>query len=414
MSYAIVRTDNIAGTDVRAQLVSVKYMGADGQTPTAIENGNVILLDQLVNLEREIYTAKTVASDSPLGSVVLVATPELMYDERDIPLDKFINKAGRTARAYHLHKGGIFSVTAEALDGTGAVGKVVELEDDSTKLKVSDSATDGATQVGMIIEEDRIGGYDYFAIKIGAHNVPESSDTQTSNTISPSRATFDINEDGADHKDIKFYITTANSGVTIEKLYLQQESEPDPETDIEAPDHVNDVTLWAVSTAESGAAHLLTLYPVLFDEQPEGEMPVYALMSDGSIVSATIYITDTTEQEPIPTPPTDIISPATATFDLNPNGANHRDVVLTVTPAIAGTEIDKLQFFDEDEQEWQDVPQTIDALTIWSLDASKLVLTVYVAAFMEHPAGTELTAAAVLTDGTKINVTVTIEDTTGG
>jgi len=106
------------------------------------------------------------------------------------------------------------------------------------------------------------------------------------------------------------------------------------------------------------------------------------------------------------------ISPESVTFDLNQSGANHRDLVFTVTPAIVGTEIDKFQFFNEDEQQWQDVPQKIDDLDVWSLDESKLVLTVYVVAFMAHPAGTELTASVVLTDGTGINVTVTIEDTT--
>ena len=31
--HAVVRTDNMTGTDVRSQLVSIKYMGADGETP---------------------------------------------------------------------------------------------------------------------------------------------------------------------------------------------------------------------------------------------------------------------------------------------------------------------------------------------------------------------------------------------
>lgn len=42
MAYGIVRTDNMYGTDVRAALVSIKYMGDNGTTPTAIENGNVL------------------------------------------------------------------------------------------------------------------------------------------------------------------------------------------------------------------------------------------------------------------------------------------------------------------------------------------------------------------------------------
>ena len=42
MSYAVVRTDLMSGTNVEAGLVSIKYMGDDGKTDTAIENGNVL------------------------------------------------------------------------------------------------------------------------------------------------------------------------------------------------------------------------------------------------------------------------------------------------------------------------------------------------------------------------------------
>ena len=166
MAYGVVRTDNMAGTDVRGQLVSVEYMGSDGATATAIENGNVLLLDGLKTGEREIYVGAATAVDSPLEKVVLVASPELMYDERKIALDEFINPAGYPARGYHIHPGDTFSVTADAITGSPAVGYAVELAA-GTKLKAVASATNGSTQVGTIIEVDATGGYTYYVIKVG-------------------------------------------------------------------------------------------------------------------------------------------------------------------------------------------------------------------------------------------------------
>lgn len=167
MSYAVVRTDNMAGTDVRGQLVSVKYMGADGSTATAIENGNVLKLGALVEGEREIYVGGNVAANTAIEDVVLVASVETMYDERKRNLDEFVNKADAICRGYHIHSGDTFSVTAEALSGTGtpAVGNIVELAA-GTKLAFAASATSGSTQVGRIIAVDVAGRYTYYVIKV--------------------------------------------------------------------------------------------------------------------------------------------------------------------------------------------------------------------------------------------------------
>lgn len=173
MAYAVVRTDNMFGTDVRAGLVSIKYMGANGQTATAIENGNVLKVGALMGdatngYEREIFVGAAPAANDDLKDIVLVATPEVMYDERKRNLDEFINEAGRACRGYRLHKGDIFSVTKDALDGvaTPAIGNVVELKA-GTKLNVAASATDGSTQVGKIIAIDVVGRYTYYVILVG-------------------------------------------------------------------------------------------------------------------------------------------------------------------------------------------------------------------------------------------------------
>lgn len=169
-NYAVVRTDNMAGTDVRSQLVSVQYLGSNGATPTAIENGNVLKIGALKTGEREIYVGGAVAANDSLDDVVLVASPEVMYDERLHNLDQYINEAGKTCRGYHIHTNDIFSVTKEALTGasTPDVGDVVELAA-GTKLNVvaaATGATDGSTVVGTIIAIDVVGAYTFYAIRV--------------------------------------------------------------------------------------------------------------------------------------------------------------------------------------------------------------------------------------------------------
>lgn len=165
--YGVVRTDNLAGTDVRTALVSVRYMGADGKTAAEIENGNVVKMTVLVEGEREIFVATDVAADDKLIDVVLIAAPEVAYDERVRNLDEFINEAGKNVRGYHLHSGDEFSVTKEALTGVEApaVGNIVELAA-GTKLNVAASATADATAVGKIIAIEIVGRYTYYVIKV--------------------------------------------------------------------------------------------------------------------------------------------------------------------------------------------------------------------------------------------------------
>lgn len=167
MGYGVVRTDRLMGTDVRSMLESVKYMGA-GSTATAIDNGNVVKLDgSLMTGEREIKKGVTPAANDALDAIVLIASPEVMYDERKRNLDEFQNEAGKVCRGYHLHSGDIFSVTKDALDGaaTPAVGNVVELKA-GIKLNVAASATSGSTVVGKIIAVDVVGRYTYYVIQV--------------------------------------------------------------------------------------------------------------------------------------------------------------------------------------------------------------------------------------------------------
>ena len=164
--YAVVRTDNMFGTDVRAGLVSVKYMGADGAKAEEIENGCVVKLKELAEGEREVFVGVTPTAEDDLNDIVLIATPEVMYDERKKNLDQYVNEAGKISRGYRMHEG-IYSVTAEALIGTPAKGNIVELTA-GTKLNAVASATGSATKVGKIIDVETAGRHTYYVIRIGA------------------------------------------------------------------------------------------------------------------------------------------------------------------------------------------------------------------------------------------------------
>lgn len=163
--HAVVRTDLMSGTDVRADLVSVKYMGANGSTPTAIDNGNVLKIGALVEGQREVFVGGNVEAATPVTDIVLVASPEVEYDERKRNLEQFENAAGKVMRGYRLRSGDIFSVTKEAFANAPESNKVVELAA-GTKLKVVKTATESSTVVGDIIAVETAGRYTYYVVKV--------------------------------------------------------------------------------------------------------------------------------------------------------------------------------------------------------------------------------------------------------
>ena len=163
VKHAVVRTDLLAGTDVRSELISVRYQ-PDGEM-AEIDNGNIVKLDGLEDGSRTVYKGVAPEASTPLTDVVLIASPEVMYDERKKNLDLYFNEAGKISRGYQLTNPGGFSVTAEAFDGTPAKGKVVELMA-GTKLKVVDSATSGSTQVGVIADVNIVGRHTYYYVEL--------------------------------------------------------------------------------------------------------------------------------------------------------------------------------------------------------------------------------------------------------
>lgn len=118
MANRIVRLDNVSATRVPSLLKSAKFMGTDGATPTAIENGQLVAIRGLMDGEREVHVAvEPEAADTVIG---VVCTPEVIYDERglgDSDLGNFINGAGEVIRVAVLQKADIYSY-ADATSAT--------------------------------------------------------------------------------------------------------------------------------------------------------------------------------------------------------------------------------------------------------------------------------------------------------
>ena len=172
MAHGVVRTDLLAGTDVRSELVSVRYQPSDVMTD--IDNGNVVLLGALETGSRTVYKGATPAADSAIGDIALVASPEVIYNEHIHGLENYYNEAGKISRGYRLHEHDIFSVTGDALSAaaTPKVGDTVELQAD-TKLKVVGSATASTTTVGKIIDINVVGNLTFYVVEVGSGLVVE-------------------------------------------------------------------------------------------------------------------------------------------------------------------------------------------------------------------------------------------------
>ena len=146
MAHTVFRSDKMHGTENAADLVNVKIT-------EDLDNGSIVVVGAIATGEREAYTMSKPTAATALRAVALLAAPEVMYDERLKALSDFYNQSGAIVRGYRLVSGDEFSLTADGLDGTPAVGSVVELQA-AYKLKVVESLTSGSTQVGTVIANE--------------------------------------------------------------------------------------------------------------------------------------------------------------------------------------------------------------------------------------------------------------------
>ena len=163
MSYGVVNTCKMSGSKDPAFLVNVRY--SPSAVDTVIENGNVVLLGALDTSERDVYVGAIPARDSDRSMVALVASPELMADERKHNLNEFINPVSVPVRGYMFVSGNEFSLTADCFTNntstTLAIGHILELVA-GIKMSAVTSLTSGSTKIGTIIGIEG----DYYVVRV--------------------------------------------------------------------------------------------------------------------------------------------------------------------------------------------------------------------------------------------------------
>lgn len=156
----VINLDRISG----AQLFSLKHSAA-------LENGNVCNLGAIVAGEREVYDVATPATATLASAqVILVASPEVMYDETKLITD-FTIPAGTISRGVALVPGNIVQISDSIIDGTTVVGQFVIAA--NTSLKLAASATASGKFTGRVIEKGNI--------TVGLTNVPATTILVVSN-----------------------------------------------------------------------------------------------------------------------------------------------------------------------------------------------------------------------------------------
>ena len=159
--YCVVRTDLMSGTQNVADLMSVRFYKG-GSSQEAVENGVIAKVIGLEDGEREVYKVQEAADSDKLSECVLIASPELMKDERKVNLTEFINEKGSIARAYLLRSRNIFSLTKEgfATSKEPAKGDTVGIGENGKLDKDKDS-------FGKCIAIETAGAATYYVIEIG-------------------------------------------------------------------------------------------------------------------------------------------------------------------------------------------------------------------------------------------------------
>lgn len=161
MGYTVIRTDLLSGTDVAADLVSLRVYNAEDEY-IEVENGTIVELKGYEEGQREVMKAVLATADSKIEDCAIVATVEVMYDDRKKNLDEFINGKGSICRGYIPRSRNMYSITKEGFVGgvaPEAVGAEVGIGADG-KL---DSA---GTGYGSVMAIENTGRYTYYVIKI--------------------------------------------------------------------------------------------------------------------------------------------------------------------------------------------------------------------------------------------------------
>lgn len=138
---------------VRLDKLQASYVGnieSVAHASVVMKNGNVVSVGNFLNGKDEVRSATAPAALTE--EILLVAAPEVMYDERK-RLAEFTIPVGKPARAYHLTVGDVFTITDDGISGSTVLGQFVIPA--VGNLRLTASATEGTGRfVGKVIRKE--------------------------------------------------------------------------------------------------------------------------------------------------------------------------------------------------------------------------------------------------------------------
>lgn len=160
MAYTVFRSDLMSGTDVAADLVSLRVYN-DADEPIEVENGTIVELKGYEDGQREVMKAVLATADSKMEDCAIVATVEVFYDERKKNLDEYINEKNVICRGYIPRSRNMFSITKD-----GFVGGSVPAKDAEVGIGENGKLDAAGTGFGTCMAVEIAGRYTYYVIKI--------------------------------------------------------------------------------------------------------------------------------------------------------------------------------------------------------------------------------------------------------
>lgn len=147
----IVRKDKLLA-GYNGNLESVIVHDKSGEK-VATSNGVFVVLEGLMEGEREVRKAVLADSTDVGKDVLFIHNSEVMYDERLYKLEDFYIEEGKVARAYHLFDGDIITLTEDLFADEVTVGDVLAVKSDGLLGKVTLNEGEKAKVEFEVIED---------------------------------------------------------------------------------------------------------------------------------------------------------------------------------------------------------------------------------------------------------------------
>ncbi|MDY8023389.1 hypothetical protein [Paenibacillus polymyxa] len=122
-----------------------------------LKNGAITTIGGLVAGQREVVQGATPV-DVTVDEILLVASPEIVYEKEKHNIHDFINKAGERYRAFHYAIGDTVTVTDDMITGTSVKDQYLIPVNGSEKLKAAADLSGGTRFAARVLDKVKLYG----------------------------------------------------------------------------------------------------------------------------------------------------------------------------------------------------------------------------------------------------------------